>query len=192
MLRLPDETYRGRTVVELGCGSGYVSIALAKLTPLKKVIALDLNPHAAVATEINAILAGVESKVEVAVSDLLEALERRGEKVDLVCGNIPQVLAPESARAALAADAPEALRLLADYAPPRGTYEDVPSLGLIANALARARERITDDGAIVLNLAGRPGLDVLRWVLARWGWDARVIAKSRVRQDPSTDIEPFA
>jgi aspartate/methionine/tyrosine aminotransferase/methylase of polypeptide subunit release factors len=202
LLARPSEAYRGRTVVELGSGSGWVAIALAKLTPLAKVYALDLNPHAALVTEINARLAGedlegrsVASKIETGVSDLLSSLEAKDVTVDLVCGNIPQVLGPEEVERAheLTEDAPaRVLRMLGDYTPPTGHFEDVLSLGLIANALERALPRLKPEGRIVLNLAGRPGFDAIRWVFARWGYAPRVIAKARILQDPGTDISPFA
>jgi aspartate/methionine/tyrosine aminotransferase len=201
LLARPLDAYRGKTVVELGSGSGWVSIALARFTPVAKIYALDLNPQAALVTEINALLAGndaegrpVAKKIEPGVSDLLSALEARDVTVDLVCGSIPQVLGPEEvARAEALTEDAEArvLRLLGDYTPPTGNYEDVLSLGLIANALERALPRLSPDGTIVLNLAGRPGFDVLRWVFARWGYAPRVLTKARIHQDPGTDISPF-
>ncbi|MBI3724339.1 aminotransferase class I/II-fold pyridoxal phosphate-dependent enzyme [bacterium] len=223
------DAWRGRAVVEVGAGSGWVSIALARFTPVAKIFALDLNPQAAVATEINAWLAGkdadgrlVAEKVEPGVSDLLSVLEKRDVVVDLVCGNIPQVLSPEEAARAhaligegepkaaprvagspktsvilldqvISENAPASvLRMLGDYTPPRGTFEDVLSLGLIAKVLENAFPRLKPEGRIVLSLAGRPGFDVLRWVFARWGYSPRVLTKARIPQDPSTDITPFA
>lgn len=202
LLTRPAEAWRGRTVVELGCGSGWVAIALARLTSLERVYALDLNPHAAVVTEINAWLAGndgqgrpVAEKVQPGVSDLLASLEERDVLVDLVCGNIPQVLGPTEVAEAkgFSADADaRVLRMLGDYTPPTGNYEDVLSLGLIATALERALPRLKPEGRIILNLAGRPGFDVIRWVFARWGYAPRVLHKARIEQDPGTDIAPFA
>jgi aspartate/methionine/tyrosine aminotransferase/methylase of polypeptide subunit release factors len=200
LLARPGESYRGKTVVELGTGSGWVAVALAKATAVARIHALDLNPQAAVVTEINARLNGVAEKIVPGVSDLLSALE--GVTVDLVCGNIPQVLgADELARAeellrpgsGHEEDAPaDVLRMLADYTPPTGNYEDVLSLGLIASALERTLEHLAPGGRIVLNLAGRPGFDVIRWVFARWGYAPRVVWKDRIEQDPTTDISPFA
>ena len=193
LLARPRESYRGKRVVELGAGSGWVSIALARATEVERIYAFDLNPHAAIVTEINAHLNGVADRVEAAVSDLLGAL--KGVTVDLVCGNIPQVLAPEAVARAheLTEDAPaRVLRMLGDYTPPTGNYEDVLSLGLIATALERTLEHLSPEGRIVLNLAGRPGFDVIRWVFARWGYALHVLLKDTIPQDPGTDITPFA
>jgi aspartate/methionine/tyrosine aminotransferase/methylase of polypeptide subunit release factors len=193
LLERPRESYRGTRVVELGAGSGWVSIALAKATEVARIYALDLNPQAAMVTEINAYLNGVSDRIEAGVSDLLASL--KDVTVDLVCGNIPQVLAPEAVARAheLTEDAPaRVLRMLGDYTPPTGNFEDVLSLGLIANALERTLDHLSPEGRIVLNLAGRPGFDVIRWVFARWGYALRVLHKETIRQDPGTDISPFA
>jgi len=44
--RHPDSIFRDKTVAELGCGNGWISIALAEKWCPSKVYGLDINPRA--------------------------------------------------------------------------------------------------------------------------------------------------
>jgi predicted nicotinamide N-methyase len=55
------ETVAGRRVVDLGCGSGIVAIA-AMRAGARAATAVDVDPHAVVATRLNAALNGVAVK----------------------------------------------------------------------------------------------------------------------------------
>lgn len=57
------EWVRDRTVIDLGSGSGVAGIAAA-LAGAKEVIACDTDPHARLATRLNAALNGVEIRVQ--------------------------------------------------------------------------------------------------------------------------------
>lgn len=76
----------GGTVVDVGCGSGILSIAAAKLGA-KKVYALDLDPVAVQVTEENAKRNQCEEIVEVRQSDLLKELPE-DTKADIIIANI--------------------------------------------------------------------------------------------------------
>ena len=52
------ETVAGQRVLDLGCGSGVVSIAAAR-AGATEVTAIDVDPYAVVATELNAALNGI-------------------------------------------------------------------------------------------------------------------------------------
>ena len=58
-------------VLDMGCGSGALTILAAKYA--KRVVAVDVNPWAAIATKINAKRLGYGDKVEVICGDLLAA-----------------------------------------------------------------------------------------------------------------------
>jgi predicted nicotinamide N-methyase len=62
LLAAPDRV-RGRTVVDLGSGSGVAAIAAA-LAGAEQVIACDTDPHARLATALNAELNGVHLTVQ--------------------------------------------------------------------------------------------------------------------------------
>jgi len=64
----------GDCVLDLGCGSGVLSIAAAKLGA-RLVIAADLNPDALEATRINASKNGVQEKVVTVASSWYDGLE---------------------------------------------------------------------------------------------------------------------
>jgi ribosomal protein L11 methyltransferase len=74
----------GDTVVDVGCGTGILSIACAKLGA-KSVLALDLDPVAVQVARENIELNGVSETVTVRSNDLLKGVE---ETFDVVVANI--------------------------------------------------------------------------------------------------------
>lgn len=76
---------RGATVLDMGTGSGIGAICAAPWAA--RVVAVDLNPAAVRCARINALLNGVEGKVEVREGDLFAPVA--GERFDLVLFNPP-------------------------------------------------------------------------------------------------------
>lgn len=72
------EVVRGRVVMDLGAGSGLVAIA-ARLAGAARVVAVDVDPVALVATRLNASLNGVEIE-----ADPRDRLDDPGAGVDVV------------------------------------------------------------------------------------------------------------
>lgn len=72
------------TVIDVGCGSGILGIAAAKMGA-KKCYLTDIDPVAVASAQHNAEVNGVAEKLTVAHSDLLENAEIRG---DVVLANI--------------------------------------------------------------------------------------------------------
>src|ERR1035438_4685227 len=92
MLAPVPETYAGR-IVELGAGSGALTVRLAARCPKARILACEINPALARATRHNLAQAGINGRVEV-VSDsaqhVLSEMGRRGiGKVDYVLSGIP-------------------------------------------------------------------------------------------------------
>jgi release factor glutamine methyltransferase len=86
LLRLPaDEEFR---VLDLGAGSGAVSLAIAKERPRTKVIGVDVSLAALEVARLNARLQKIPN-VEFRESDWFDAV--RGEKFHVVVGNPPYV-----------------------------------------------------------------------------------------------------
>jgi D-alanine-D-alanine ligase-like ATP-grasp enzyme/methylase of polypeptide subunit release factors len=91
----------GESVLELGCGTGLLSIAAAKLGA-RHVIATDLDPRALEATLCNAQANGVGDRIEVRAGSWYEALERtasphgrnRKEKFEVIIATPPQTPGP--------------------------------------------------------------------------------------------------
>jgi phospholipid N-methyltransferase len=92
MLAPVPETYAGR-ILELGSGSGALTVRLAARCPEARIIACEINPALARTTRQNLAMAGLLDQVEV-VSDsaqhVLSQMGRRGMgKVDYVLSGIP-------------------------------------------------------------------------------------------------------
>lgn len=73
-------------VLDVGTGCGILGILAAKKA--RKVVAVDVNPHAVRCAKMNAKLNGVTEKMETLQSDLLKAI-KKNEKFDLIIFNAP-------------------------------------------------------------------------------------------------------
>ena len=82
----------GDEVLELGCGSGLLSISMAKLGA-KRVVATDLDPRALEATKQNAWRNGVEDRIEIRAGSWYEALGRE-VRFDVIVATPPQTPGP--------------------------------------------------------------------------------------------------
>ncbi|KAK4406827.1 Methionine S-methyltransferase [Sesamum angolense] len=107
--RHPDSIFKDKTVAELGCGNGWISIAIAeKWSPLK-VYGLDINPRAVKISWINLYLNALDEKgqpiydgenktlldrVEFHESDLLSYCRDNQIELERIIGCIPQILNP--------------------------------------------------------------------------------------------------
>jgi D-alanine-D-alanine ligase-like ATP-grasp enzyme/SAM-dependent methyltransferase len=84
----------GEEVLDLGCGSGLLSIAAARLGA-SGVVATDLDPRALEATLSNAHRGGVGERVQVRAGSWFEALENDGTKrFDVIIATPPQTPGP--------------------------------------------------------------------------------------------------
>ncbi len=83
--RLPLAETRGLTVLDLGTGSGVGAVFAARRGAA--VVAVDINPEAVRCAQINALLNGVEERIEAHQGDLFEPV--RGRTFDLVLFNPP-------------------------------------------------------------------------------------------------------
>jgi len=74
--------------VEVGVGSGIISIMLAKQFPHAKFIAVDISPHAIEVAKINIEKFGLEDRIELRLGSLLEPVS---EHVDYLVSNPPYI-----------------------------------------------------------------------------------------------------
>jgi len=81
---------RAPWILEIGTGSGAVSVALAKERPDARIVATDVDPLALAAAAENARAAGVTATVHVVGMDLFAGF-RRGPRFDVICSNPPYV-----------------------------------------------------------------------------------------------------
>ncbi|NOK32826.1 aminotransferase class I/II-fold pyridoxal phosphate-dependent enzyme [Corallococcus exercitus] len=193
LLKVPLDEYAGKQLVEVGSGSGWICIALAKFTGLARIRGLDLNPQAPAVGLCNAWLNGDEqlvSRLSFGESDLLLGLPQKPEW-DFIVGCIPQVLRGDELPAELAQADEQALLDLSNYTSLQNVYEDHFGLGLIARLLNEAPERLLPGGRLLLNLAGRPGRAIIARMFTRRGFTTRVRVARRVMQAADTDIRPL-
>ena len=89
----------GDLVLELGCGSGLLSIAAAKLGA-ERVTATDLDVNALQAAKMNAVRNGVEDRIDLRAGSWYEALKMGpntapAERFDVILATPPQTPGPE-------------------------------------------------------------------------------------------------
>lgn len=209
LARYPNSEFLGRVVTELGCGNGWISIALASKTKPLKMIGLDINPRAIVCAKLNLILNSLDEsgapiidsegkslldRVEFHVSDLLAHAIENKISVDRIIGCIPQVLSPEPLAATqfVSEDSDDNfLYSLSNYCEKQGYVEDQFGLGLIARALEEAIIIAKPSAKIVLNMGGRPGTAVLERLFLRRGLKIKKLWSTKVWQASDTDILPL-
>jgi ribosomal protein L11 methyltransferase len=126
----------GERVLDLGCGSGILAIAAAKLGA-GRVLALDVDPQAIKATRENAVANGVSGQIEARTGSLDEA----DEQFDVIVANISG-LTLERLAPALYQALRDGGRLVAS-----GFLEDaVDGLTAVFEAAGFAIERATEEG----------------------------------------------
>ena len=76
------------TIVEVGVGSGIISILLARHLPNARLIAVDISPDALKVAAINIKAYGLQERIELRQSDLLASVD---EKIDLLVSNPPYI-----------------------------------------------------------------------------------------------------
>jgi aspartate/methionine/tyrosine aminotransferase len=172
-------------LIEVGSGTGYVSIALSKMGAARRILALDKNPHAAVVGAFNAALNGA-GNIEFRQSDSLGNV-RENERADLIVGCLPQ--AP-SGRSSLSLS----LRELADYGQESGSarFEDPFGLGTLARTVEEARYRLKDsESRLWLMVADRVGGMMAENLFVRQGMHPRVLHSVQIHQAQDTDLSPM-
>lgn len=76
-------------VLDVGTGSGILSLAAAKLWPSAKIVAVDIDEESVAVTKQNAIDNGVEKQIAVAYSDGYQsAIVKDGAPYDVILANI--------------------------------------------------------------------------------------------------------
>jgi methionine S-methyltransferase len=214
--RYKSSEFQDRVVTELGCGIGWITLALAKQTKPSKIYGLDINPKAVLCSKINLFLNAFDHQgspswshegqdlthfVEFHQSDLLEYCRNQKLFLDRIIGCIPQVLNPDPEfttkvlakrgleQGAIEQDNDEFLYSLSNYTIDQGYLEDQFGLGLIARAVEESVEILRYSGKIILNLGGRPGTQVLTHLFQRRGFLVKQVWSTQVSQAKDTDIQ---
>ncbi|XP_008808958.2 methionine S-methyltransferase [Phoenix dactylifera] len=204
--RHPGSIFKDKTVAELGCGNGWISIAIAeKWSPLK-VYGLDINPRAVKVARINLFLNALDEnglpiydeegktlldRVEFHESDLLAYCRDNNIQLDRIVGCIPQILNPNPeamSKMITENSSEEFLYSLSNYCALQGFVEDQFGLGLIARAVEEGIAVINPMGIMIFNIGGRPGQGVCRRLFERRGFRITRLWQTKVMQAADTDI----
>lgn len=78
-------------IIDVGCGSGAISISLAKFIEDSNIYALDIMDTPLKITKENSILNGVEERVNIIKSNMLSNIKDTNEKVDFIISNPPYI-----------------------------------------------------------------------------------------------------
>ncbi|MBE0490894.1 MAG: peptide chain release factor N(5)-glutamine methyltransferase [Sulfurospirillum sp.] len=94
LVALVGKEFQKPRIVEIGCGSGVISIMLAKLLPQATITAIDISHDALDVAYINAKALHVDQKIKFLQSDLLANFEQK--KFDILVSNPPYIANDES------------------------------------------------------------------------------------------------
>ncbi|KAL5786914.1 hypothetical protein ACOSP7_003863 [Xanthoceras sorbifolium] len=204
--RHPDSIFKDKTVAELGCGNGWISIAIADKWLPSKVYGLDINPRAIKISWINLYLNALDDKgqpiydeekktlldrVEFYESDLLSYCRDNDIQLERIVGCIPQILNPNpDAMSQMIAEnaSEEFLHSLSNYCALQGFVEDQFGLGLIARAVEEGISVIKPLGIMIFNMGGRPGQAVCKRLFERRGFCINKLWQTKILQAADTDI----
>jgi release factor glutamine methyltransferase len=129
-------------ILDLGCGSGPIALAVAKAWPEARVLAVDLNPKAIALTAANAARLGLEDRVNVREGDLFAPA---GEEAvfDLVLCNPPYVPS---------AEIPKLMPEVREHEPALALDGGVDGLDFIRRLMAEAPARLEPGGWLLMEV----------------------------------------
>lgn len=149
----------GKRVLDIGTGSGILALAAAR-SGAASVVAVDINPNAALTASDNARLNGLGGRVRAVCSNLLSALG--GEvRFDVILSN-PPYFSGEA-------------RDLADRA-----WHAGPGCRDIAALFEQARERLAPGGCLYLLISSDCDLDLFAAMIERAGFRPRMAAERSI------------
>lgn len=78
-------------IIDVGCGSGCIAVAIAHTLPDAELVAIDASPAALAIARENALRHGVASRIEFLEGDLLAPLQTVDVDVDAIVSNPPYI-----------------------------------------------------------------------------------------------------
>ncbi|XP_018554959.1 MTRF1L release factor glutamine methyltransferase [Lates calcarifer] len=151
------------TCLEVGCGSGAVSLSLLKSLPQLKAIALDQSQDAVDLTRENALRLGLQDRLHIYHVDVM----KDAESVLSLCGSVSAVVSnpPYLFSEDMASLEPEILRFEDHSALDGGT----DGLKVIKQILTLAPQILTDSGRVYLEVDPRHPPLIRQWAEANVG-----------------------
>lgn len=148
-------------VLEIGCGSGIVSISCAALPGVKNVTCTDISPSAVRCTRENAAKSKV--KLEVREGDLFSALQKKCGKFDTILFNPPY----------LPTDADEKVNGRLNMALDGGTE----GIGVAARFIRGAAGFLAPGGHILMVASTAQNLEKLGAISKKCGFEMQIVAR---------------
>jgi release factor glutamine methyltransferase len=157
--------------LELGTGSGAISIALAKLAPSLKIVATDISNEALEVALENLRANGVEERIELVRGDLFDSIGARdsAHSFDLVVSNPPYIAHGDIARL------PKEIR---DFEPAPALDGGENGMDVIRRILAAAPEYLKPGGKLFLEIGSGQGKLVEEAIA-----DLEGFAEAEIKQD---------
>ncbi|MCI0351703.1 MAG: peptide chain release factor N(5)-glutamine methyltransferase [Acidobacteriales bacterium] len=144
-------------LVDVGTGSGCISLALAKELPLAEVHAVDVSPEALEVARVNAARLELDARVRFHHSDLMSAFEAVPQ-FDFVVSNPPYVSLNE----------PEKVqRQVREFEPKVAVFSGETGLEAYQRLIPQARKLLKPGGWLVMEI-GYSIADCVRQMLAGW------------------------
>jgi len=149
-------------VLDVGTGCGIIGILAAKKA--KKVVAIDVNPHAVSCARMNAKLNGVAGKMDIRLGNLFEPVEGN-EKFDVIVFNAPYLSSERSEQKTWIGRA----------------WAGGPSgMELVDQFISEAPRYLMEKGKIVLVQSTLSNVDETIRKLGEEGLSAVIVAKKKV------------
>lgn len=152
-------------IIEVGTGSGCISIALAQLLPLAEIFATDIGPRTLRLAEDNAVAHNVHRRIRFVREDLFAGKGSLGRWADLLVSNPPYI--PTADLEALEPEVRAEPLLALDGGP-----DGLRAIGAVVSAAPRL---LKPGGCLVIEIESRQGRAVLG--LLRAAGFAEVVVK---------------
>lgn len=136
------------SVVDIGTGSGAVSLAIAANTRAARIFGIDISADALAVARANAQRHHLMDRVHFVQGDLLEPLD---SPVDVIVANLPYVAQHEWG--ALAPD-------IAQYEPSLALSGGVDGLGVIRRLIDQASAKLRPGGMMLMEIGSTQGVEV--------------------------------
>lgn len=128
-------------ILEIGTGSGAISVAIALENRDARIIATDIDQQALEAALFNARNLGVEASIDFLASDLFEAL-REGGRFDVICCNPPYI----------PSDVIPTLDPEINFEPRQALDGGPDGLSVIRRLVLQAKHYLQDRGALIIEI----------------------------------------
>ena len=170
-------------ILDLGTGSGAISVCLAKETPAATIVAVDISPVALEVARVNARRHGVTSRIRFLSGDLFTPIKPLQETFDVIVSNPPYIRTSE-----LSGLTPE----ISEWEPMTALDGGADGLSAYRRIIREAQEYLAPGGVMALEIGADMGSAVAELFACSGGYGLprvyrdysgkdRVIAATRPR-----------